>query len=400
MSAYTLRLHRAALGCVLLGGFFIPVSTAAPTVLFGLAWLLLLLGGDYRRQLAVLRGNPAAGLALALFAWMLIGVGYSIATPEAALDMLGKYRELLYIPLLILLLREARQRRWALAAFLAAMLLTLALSYLNAGFNLGIGKGDAANPVVFKSYIAQSILLALSLYFFALFAAREKRRAWKSLWIALALLSAYNVLFLSHGRSGYVLLLALLALLLFQWLRWRGLLLSLLLGGALLGLSYQFSAPLQQRVDAALNNIHNYQSNTRAETSVGLRLEFYQHSARLFLQHPWLGVGTGGFAPAYAAQVAPGQRQTSANPHNEYLLIAVQWGLPGLLLFLSLLFGLFWLSPRLGPAAPFVQGLLLMMAVGSLFNSLLLDFTEGHTFAYLLGVFYAGWGEKESNKSH
>jgi hypothetical protein len=36
------------------------------------------------------------------------------------------------------------------------------------------------------------------------------------------------------------------------------------------------------------------------------------------------------------------------------------------------------------------QGVVVAMAIGCVFNSLLLDFTEGHAFVYLTGVLFAG----------
>jgi len=41
-------------------------------------------------------------------------------------------------------------------------------------------------------------------------------------------------------------------------------------------------------------------------------------------------------------------------------------------------------------SALMAQGLVVTIAVGCLVNSLWLDNTEGHIFAYLIGVFYGG----------
>lgn len=52
------------------------------------------------------------------------------------------------------------------------------------------------------------------------------------------------------------------------------------------------------------------------------RLEIWEHALRAFLDHPWVGVGTGGFQAIDPVAVYP---------HNLLLETAVEWGLAGLL---------------------------------------------------------------------
>ena len=95
---------------------------------------------------------------------------------------------------------------------------------------------------------------------------------------------------------------------------------------------------------------------------------------------------------AYADQTNGTGLEPSVNPHNEYLLIGVQTGLVGLVLLLHLFWQHWRLAPRL--ATPLethlARGLLLTIAVGCLFNSLLLDHTEGLLFAWMTGLLYGG----------
>jgi O-antigen ligase len=128
------------------------------------------------------------------------------------------------------------------------------------------------------------------------------------------------------------------------------------------------------------------------ESSVGARLDFYRNSLAILREHPLAGTGTGGFAKAYADRVRGTEAYVTRNPHNEYLLIATQVGIAG---FLALLY-LFWMQWRLAPRLPsplecqLARGLVLMMAAGCLFNSLLLDHTEGLLYAWLTGLLFAG----------
>src|SRR5262249_8397884 len=135
-----------------------------------------------------------------------------------------------------------------------------------------------------------------------------------------------------------------------------------------------------------------WQPQEASRTSTGLRLEFYRNTLEIIRDHPLLGVGTGGFPKAYADRLQDARAERTRNPHNEYLHITAQTGLLGLAALLWL-FLLQWITaPWL--AAPFEQhlarALVLTIAIGCLFNSLLLDHTEGLMFAWLTAMLYGG----------
>jgi len=79
-------------------------------------------------------------------------------------------------------------------------------------------------------------------------------------------------------------------------------------------------------------------------------------------------------------------------PENQYLLIAVQFGLLGLAAVLAVFVVQWRLAWQLASPADtqLVQGLIILMAVGSLFNSFLLDHTEALFYAWLTGLLFAG----------
>ena len=89
------------------------------------------------------------------------------------------------------------------------------------------------------------------------------------------------------------------------------------------------------------------------------------------------------------------------NPHNEYLLITAQIGLLGLTLLLWL-FIVQWRSAQQLPMpmeTGLARGLVLTIAIGCLFNSLLLDHSEGLFYAWLSGLLYSGLEYGSPNKS-
>lgn len=378
-------------------GASIPVSVALDNVLLLAALICYALGGGYREKLAAIQSNPVVIAALALFAMLAAGTLYGPATSREALHYLGKYLDLLFVPVFAWSLRDAGDRRNAVIAFAAMLLVVLFFSFAIALGALPPNRlmlGSTGNPVVFKEYLTHNVLVALGAFLFCELALASTSRRARLMWGACAALAAVNILFLIPGRTGYLVLAALALYLGFQLARWRGFAAAGAVLVALLAALYAVSGPFQQRVDRALDEYSSWRPGEAAavNNSVGLRLEFHANSLALFGDHPLAGIGTGGFPGAYAEKVRGTAMVATSNPHNEYLLIAVQTGLIGLALLLYLFHRQWQLAPRL--AAPLethlARGLLLAIAVGCLFNSLLLDHTEGLLYAWMTGLAYGG----------
>ena len=124
--------------------------------------------------------------------------------------------------------------------------------------------------------------------------------------------------------------------------------------------------------------------------AIAQRLDFMKNSLSLVRERPVLGYGTGSFAREYAALADRTGIWATDNPHNEYLLIAVQLGVIGLFMFLFLFFEQWRYSYRLAPEEKWLaQGLVVTMALGCLVNSFLLDFHEGHFYAYFTALLFS-----------
>jgi O-antigen ligase len=146
------------------------------------------------------------------------------------------------------------------------------------------------------------------------------------------------------------------------------------------------------RVLTFVTEYRAWQPEETTQTSTGLRLEFYRNTLAIIREHPLLGVGTGGFPKAYADRVQAAEADLTRNPHNEYLHIAAQTGLAGLAALLWL-FLLQWITaPRLTEPLErhLARALVLTIAVGCVFNSFLLDHTEGLMYAWLTALLYTG----------
>ncbi|MCE9642231.1 MAG: O-antigen ligase family protein [Betaproteobacteria bacterium] len=371
-------------------GLSIPVSVALDNILMGLIAMCWLLGGDWSGKARMLRTNPVVIAALLLFGLLAIGTVY----PDSEARTLPKYIDLLLIPAFVTFFREDGTRLWALRMFFMAAIASIIVSYLvHFGLLADISwfRRDPAIPTGFKYTITHSIIVSYAAYLFALLALREKIRARRIGYALLALFAIHNVVFMVYSRTGYCVIAALFLYFFVVNYGRRGLLLVAAAMALTFAAAYATSDIFHQRIDAAVGESIAWRPGEPSQNSVGLRLEWYSTTLKIIHERPLLGSGTGSFPELYARAVAGSEQVATTNPHNEYLLLMVQIGVLGLL---SLLY-LYWQQWRFAARIPdplyrhLARGVVLTFALGCLFNSLLIDHTEGLLFAWLTGLVFA-----------
>jgi O-antigen ligase len=374
-------------------GFSIPVSVFLDNVLLAVVLGGWLAGGAYRAKVASARDNPVCIASLLLVTVLALGMLHGDHPRDEAIFYFQKYLDLLFIPVFAWQFREPAARRYGLHALAGALVLTLAVSFclksgvLPAGV---LGAGSAASPTVFKLRLTHNILMALGAFLFAWLAMTAGTREVKAAWGALALLAAVNVTMMVQGATGYLVLGALALLFGYGVGRWRGLGVSVIAVAAVAAMLTYVPGPFRERVGMVEREFRGWQATDAQSTSMGLRLEFYHNTLRIIRDHPVAGVGTGGFPQAYARVVAGSPMGATRNPHNEFLHLAAQVGPLGVAALLWLLFRQWRLAPGLAPPdKEIARGLVVLMAIGCMLNSLLLDHTEGLLYAWLTGLLYA-----------
>jgi len=385
----------------------IPVSVAVDNVLLYLLLFFWLAGGAYREKVAAIRENPVAWLALALWGLFAVGALYSIGSRQDVLDGLGKSMRILLIPLLIHLLREPEWRERGLVVFVGSMLVALLLSWL---LWLGVVsgndwiKGNPLDPSVFKAHNTQNVFMAFATFLMAQAALETRTRGTRiALWLLCAAAAA-NVLLIVPGRAGMVVLVVLFVYFLARVLKAKGLAVAVI---ALAGLAVAiFAAPesmLHRRITLADQEFAQWRAGVPAEptSSVGLRLEYFENTLHIIARNPAIGVGTGGFAKAYADRVQGTDAEPTQNPHNQILLLLVQFGVVGFALFAALLVTQWRLAGRLSTAFDVgaARAFVLCIGIASLAASTLLDHAEGFFFVYMSGLLFAGYRSPSPSRS-
>ena len=378
-------------------GFFATGSSAGVAISQVLLLLMAVALLPAVRRLAPWRNLPM-GIGLLLLAYIALHSLWFNGFTRVSWHSVNRYQELFFAPVLMALMQLVPDRRIFYRALIAGALV-LALTHWAGLWWHGL------EPFLDSRRISAGFAFAVC-GFMLLMQARHHSHPW---WLrGLAAFFAVTVLFAVQGRTGYLVLLMLVTAA--GWLhsprRWRWAA-SALLPLAVVAVGWS-SGPLQQR-------LHETIVGTQADvpvmdTSTGIRVHMLKIAGELVREHPWLGVGYGDYGEAHRAVVKamyadnpeayaklPHTWSFTDNPHNEYLMQLLGGGIPALLLFLA------WLGLTLRAAAradaqlrPQLAGVCLAFAMGCLFNSLLMDFVEGHLYMGLLAWLLAGIEDREA----
>ncbi len=370
--------------CAVLLGFVVPISTFATQVVLLFLIISWFLAGSLKEKIQLILNHPISQATIFFFAAFMVGSLYSKAPYGDNVWMLEKMGKLLYIPFLLPIMQSEKWRRAALVAFLGAMVLTLGLSLLKVYSGIPLFSTRFTTTCVFRDHIFTNLMMA-----FASFMVGHLLLSQKSILIRVGLGVllvglVFYILFMSQGRSGYVVFSVLCLLWGLQRSSIKGLVIGCLSLGLLLGLAYFNSHAFQERITFVKQDVEKY-TNGDPHTSVGERLEFLNQTWQLSKQRLWFGYGTGSFKTVYQDHATKNQLIPSSNPHNEYLNILFQLGLFGLAVFIG--FFVFLLKSSFALPCPekwFAQGIIGAMMTGCLANSWLMDFTSGYFFVMIV----------------
>ena len=382
----------------------VPISTAGVNVGSAVFAVLALISPEVWRRARTLRArSPAALAALVLFIALALSLAYTSPGMNEAVDFLMKYRKLLFIPLLYLVFADDKSTAWTSVAvwgLFASLVLTMILTYTNYLGWTAVGPVHGTDamtrPWVFKDHISGGLMMAFLVCLAASLAKSAKHAVASKALYLVAVLAMVNVLFVLQGRTGQVVAIAYIAIYLVmhaaqfrrydkrtRWIAGVGAIIVCLCVGA-----FVMHGKDSRLADTA-QEITQFETQNK-NTSMGVRIEFYRRSLALIAERPIAGFGVGSVRTQFerlASMQTGGRAAMAGNPHNEFLLMGVQLGLIGVALFVWFLVAVARASQRLvEPARSIAQGYLFAFVLGCLANSLLLNFTEGNLFVFLIGI--------------
>jgi O-antigen ligase len=256
----------------------------------------------------------------------------------AGRDVATHLHLLLFVPVLLVMLRSSQPWRAALTGMTAALLFC--------------GGWAVVHAVRFEDVIQNrlevgaqnSLVLCAIVVPYTLWLSLAWLRSRQHLML-IAVAAGWLTVAVSASRAPFLVLILLTLLTIFWYFRHapRILLASILIFGIALPVAMNTTTgrgtglALGIQAHRALTEIEEYYSNGVSNTSVGNRLELWAIAREAVAAAPWLGHGAGS-APMLVTQYAPDKssRMLKHHFHNQYLQIATELGMAGLLLLLAI----------------------------------------------------------------
>jgi O-antigen ligase len=412
--------HVAAVFFLVLAYAFAPLGTAPTTVFSALAVALGVLAVGPRKVLEVIKLNPLAQACCVLFLLYMLSAVVVYGVGRDSFLQLNAYRRLAYIPIMLALLQVLRTRRWATHALFCVVGVVFLLTLLHALYPFEWAKvnqrGESGDHYIFLDHTSQNIWLVLLLlwwcysYFKSVwwfgpssFLTRIGRPRVRALfWISGALM-AWACLGLAHGRTGHIALF--FALVFLAWHLNSGKKRLYLGAGAILlsaVIVAFFVSSSHGRYSLVRDDISRYAKGDISNNSIGQRFEFWHQGIHSFKEKPIFGWGTGMYQKLYCG---PEVTKLSCvhgwyNPHNQFILLATEHGLVGVLIYLLFLIYLFWHTRHLRPYEAFMgKAILGMLVLHSFTDSPLFVANTNHIYLFALALVFGSYRMHQTTES-
>lgn len=367
--------------------FVIPLSSTAKSIFVVLTAGVILFSSAYRQRMVAQLSKGWCKAAIFIFLVAVIASIWSAASVHTRLDSIEKYSKLLYLPVFVAAFGDAYARKLSLHGFLLAMVLTCVLSII---WMMGwLHLPEVEGGGIFRNHIMTGFMMAFAAYVSGFLLIQSPARiTWmpKIAYLLLTILFTYHVFFINNGRTGYVIYLMLMVLLMIQTLSFRQAMVGMVLGCCVLAISFYQSPVMKDAINKAVNDCRLYQKNEK-DTNIGYRLQFHDYAHKLWEKSPWFGNGTASFADTFHKEnPIPSRGSHLLEPHSQYWLMASEFGLLGCFALLLLFTNLFIASFRLTTLKPLALGLLVPFVVGNLSDSLLFYSGTGYFFIVLMAL--------------
>jgi len=381
-------------------GFLMPFSAAAISIFMLLVILLTLLDSKSYQRIYNNLKTPLFQSFVLFFALHMIGFYWL----EVESINWHKSWMIWMIPILVVSVNKNIARKGVYAFVIGMMfaeiyvyynIFSIWKEYLNGRY------GDFLLPI---SHIAYNPFLAVSV---GLLLTTLLAGQYKNIRLIVAIIFLITMvanMFMTGGRAGQVGFIFIWIAISYYYLRKNtiglfGILISLVF---VLIIAWNFSPVFQDRTLKAIDEVSLYRENVEktletdinnSSTSVGLRLHFNEHSLKLLKDSPVLGYGTGSFENVFNKYSDNSQELIfkTSNPHSNHMLILVQFGIFGFLIYLNMFYQQIRaanLMPREYEFRAMAFVLPLFFILISFYDSYIWGHHTQALFAYLTAIFY------------
>jgi O-antigen ligase len=367
----------------------IPLGTSPPVICGGLAALVWIFSGKPIKLRRAYIGQSWFWPVLVLIVLPWIGLLY---TPDPA-GFGIKFAKKTHYWLYAFVVASVPFARFSSERLIKAFLLGMVINALFAAlqlmgilprmnplaYGLGLGYGSTA------AFLVLGILMA-SYYF------RETQDQRKRIFFGLLMGVYFFHLIILEGRAGFFTFLVVSPLILRKLFVKLNILRMLLAYVAIIGVLL-LSPIVRDQISRSIDQI-KYHLNIEPDRAWGKgfnvtenRLFAWRGAVQIFLENPILGVGTGGYPVIYQERGDP-DWPYMAHPHNNFLYMAVSFGIIGILALLWFFWEIFrnaW-EERHTPLGYFVFSATLAIFVIGLVNTAIIDTSTAFLLALATGL--------------
>jgi O-antigen ligase len=378
--------------CITALFFVTPLSSSLKSIFLIASITIILTTPTYRQEVINLLAERffLSGIFLVLFA-----AGACLWSPASTAEkllVLEKWSKILYLPCLVVALKNPKLRKTAIDAFIIAMAFTCLCSFYSKIANLEL-PGSMRVDGIFRNHIMTSIMTSFAAYLAGSLFLNSKNLP-RILYLLCTLLTSSQILFINESRTGYVVYLLLMSLLIIQKTSKIKALLGVISICGIFVTSCFLNHTLLNGIQDVKKNLASYQ--TDKNTSIGYRLQFHSFAENIFKEHPIIGSGTASFTYKFRTE-NPVPAWTSATfhsgrllePHGQYWLVAAEFGSIGLIALLLFYAEIIYRTFKLENMRDISLSLFIILALGNLTDSLLFYSGSGYFFILFFALAFS-----------
>ncbi|MBJ2159993.1 O-antigen ligase family protein [Variovorax sp. IB41] len=368
---------------------FMPVGVTYLSAI--LLMLTMGVAGGYGERFARLRANPLWWPVVAYLAWTLLVLAFGRHYPETGSNLFHGLRIGLTILMAMALTRE--EAIWALRGFLliAALNILLIVLHYAIGFPvwsplravvMEVGNKSISNALLFSVVAATAAVWGL-----AQIVAHKPLRAVAAFTLVLGL-GFVVALPLTSRTSVLALLLVIPVVCIHKWRSHLKMLVSALVLGAVVTGAALYQLPqLQHKVETGVQELEEAQAGAVFKGSWVIRYYMYRDTGRMIADRPLTGWGIGGWTDQWHKR-GPAMFAESNMPHNDFLWVGAQGGLPALLSLLVIMVAAVWQAwKRPDIAGRYALAATLIALIASSVNSAMRDAQIGLALLWIAMVY-------------
>jgi len=332
---------------ILIFAFFLPLSRAIISFFIILIPIIWFIEGNLKQKLKLIGSNK---LLVAISLYLSFSI-LSIIWSQDIIEALNTIRLHVYWLILFVIATSIKKEQIQpiITSFLAGMFLSEIIAY-GVFFELWAFKdATVGNPSPVMFWIDYSVFMALTSILLLNRILSKNYSLQQKIFFFFFFCTVTGNLFLAIGRTGQVALVFTMFVLIFihHKATIKSIILGLLVVGSIFTTAYNFSNSFQERSKAGVKDIQKIFKKD-FNGSWGIRVVYWITAFDIVKANPLIGVGIGDSQSEIKKTLDAKNYQYINNstkefmqklhPHNQYLLISIQLGIFGLLIFLYMIY--------------------------------------------------------------